>query len=154
VTASPSDEPTVLIINGPNLNMLGVREPSVYGPDTLGDIEAACAERAGLLDLAVDFRQTNVEGEIVSWIQEARGGHDGIIINAGGYSHTSVAILDALRMAELPVIEVHLSNIYQREPYRHHSYISGVATGVICGLGGQGYLLALDALAGLIGANS
>jgi len=154
VTASPSDEPTVLIINGPNLNMLGVREPSVYGPDTLGDIEAACAERAGLLDLAVDFRQTNVEGEIVSWIQEARGGHDGIIINAGGYSHTSVAILDALRMAELPVIEVHLSNIYQREPYRHHSYISGVATGVICGLGGQGYLLALDALAGLIGANT
>ena len=82
MTASPSDEPTVLIINGPNLNMLGVREPSVYGPDTLGDIEAACAERAGLLDLAVDFRQTNVEGEIVSWIQEARGGHDGIIINA------------------------------------------------------------------------
>lgn len=154
MTASPSDEPTVLIINGPNLNMLGVREPSVYGPDTLGDIEAACAERAGLLELAVDFRQTNNEGEIVSWIQEARGGHDGIIINAGAYSHTSVAIPDALRMAELPVIEVHLSNIYQREPYRHHSYISGVATGVICGLGGQGYMLALDALAGLIGANS
>ena len=108
----------------------------------------------GLLDLAVDFRQTNVEGEIISWIQEARGGHDGIIINAAGYSHTSVAILDALRMAELPVIEVHLTNIYQREPYRHHSYISDVATGVICGLGGQGYLLALDAMAGLIGANS
>ncbi len=154
MTALPSDEPTVLIINGPNLNMLGVREPSLYGPDTLGDIESACAERAEALGLSVDFRQSNLEGEMVSWIQEARGGHDGIIINAGGYSHTSVALVDALRMAELPVLEVHLSNIYQREPYRHHSYISEVATGVICGLGGQGYLLALDAMAGLIGANS
>ena len=154
MSAPPSDEPTVLIINGPNLNMLGVREPSVYGPDTLGDIESACADRAAMLGLSVDFRQSNAEGEIVSWIQEARGNDDGIIINAGGYSHTSVAILDALRMAELPVIEVHLSNIHQREPYRHHSYVSEVATGVICGLGGQGYLLALDAMAGLIGANS
>ena len=154
MTATPSEEPTVLIINGPNLNMLGVREPSVYGPDTLGDIEAACAERAEFLGLAVDFRQTNNEGEIVSWIQEARGGHDGIIINAGGYSHTSIAILDALRMADLPIMEVHLSNIYQRESFRHHSYVSEAATGVICGLGGQGYMFALDAMAGLIGANS
>ena len=154
MTAPPSDEPTVLIINGPNLNMLGVREPSVYGPDTLGDIEAACAERAELLGVSVDFRQSNFEGEIISWIQEARGSDDGIIINAGGYSHTSVAIVDALRMAELPIIEVHLSNIYQRESYRHHSYVSEVATGIICGLGGQGYMLALDAMAGLIGANS
>lgn len=154
MTAPPSEDPTVLIINGPNLNMLGVREPSVYGPDTLGDIEAACAERAELLGLAVDFRQSNLEGEMISWIQEARGSHDGIIINAGGYSHTSIAIVDALRMAELPVLEVHLSNIYQREPYRHHSYVSEVATGVICGLGGQGYMLALDAMSGLIGANS
>ena len=150
----PSDEPTVLIINGPNLNMLGVREPSVYGTDTLGDIEAACAERAELLGIAVDFRQSNSEGEIISWIQEARGSDDGIIINAGAYSHTSVAIVDALRMAELPVIEVHLSNIHQREAYRHHSYVSEAATGIICGLGGQGYMLALDAMAGLIGANS
>ncbi len=154
MTAPPSDEPTVLIINGPNLNMLGVREPSVYGADTLGDIEAACAERAGLLGLSVDFRQSNNEGELISWIQEARGSDDGIIINAGGYSHTSIAIIDALRMAELPIIEVHLSNIYQRESYRHHSYVSEVATGIICGLGGQGYMLALDAMAGLIGANS
>ena len=154
MTAPPSEDPTVLIINGPNLNMLGVREPSVYGPDTLGDIEAACAERAELLGLAVDFRQSNLEGEMISWIQEARGSHDGIIINAGGYSHTSIAIVDALRMAELPILEVHLSNIYQREPYRHHSYVSEVATGVICGFGGQGYMLALDAMAGLIGANS
>jgi 3-dehydroquinate dehydratase-2 len=154
VTAPPSDEPTVLIINGPNLNMLGVREPSVYGPDTLGDIEAACAERALLLGISVDFRQSNAEGEIVSWIQEARDNDDGIIINAAAYSHTSVAIFDALSMAELPVIEVHLSNIYQREPFRHHSYVSTVATGIICGLGGQGYMLALDAMAGLIGANS
>ena len=154
MTAPPSDEPTVLIINGPNLNMLGVREPSVYGPDTLGDIEAACAERAELLGLSVDFRQSNIEGEIISWIQEARGSDDGIIINAGAYSHTSIAITDALRMAELPIVEVHLSNIYQRESYRHHSYVSEVATGIICGLGGQGYMLALDAMAGLIGANS
>lgn len=154
MTAPPSDEPTVLIINGPNLNMLGVREPSVYGPDTLGDIEAACAERALLLGISVDFRQSNAEGEIVSWIQEARDNDDGIIINAAAYSHTSIAIVDALRMAELPVIEVHLSNIYQREPFRHHSYVSTVATGIICGLGGQGYMLALDAMAGLIGANS
>ncbi len=154
MTATPSEEPTVLIINGPNLNMLGVREPSVYGPDTLGDIEAACAERAEFLGLAVDFRQTNNEGEIISWIQEARGGHDGIIINAGGFSHTSIAILDALRMADLPIMEVHLSNIYQRESFRHHSYVSEAATGVICGLGGQGYMFALDAMAGLIGANS
>ncbi len=149
-----SGEPTVLIINGPNLNMLGVREPAVYGPDTLGDIEGACAERADDLGLTIDFRQSNIEGEIVTWIQEARNGHDAIIVNAGGYSHTSIAILDALRMAEIPVVEVHLSNIFQREGFRHHSYISQAATGVICGFGGLGYLLALDALARQIGPSS
>lgn len=146
-----AERPTVLIINGPNLNMLGVREPSVYGRETLGDIETTCAERAEALELSVDFRQSNDEGEIVGWIQEARSAHDGIIINAGAYSHTSIAVLDALQAAELPVIEVHLSNIFRREPFRHHSYVSLAATGVICGLGAQGYLLALDAMARLIG---
>ncbi|NNG05661.1 MAG: type II 3-dehydroquinate dehydratase [Inquilinus sp.] len=134
--------------------MLGVREPSLYGAETLGDIEAACSERAEALGLAVDFRQSNTEGELVGWIQEARDGHEGIIINAGAYSHTSVAILDALRMAELPVIEVHISNIYKRESYRHHSYVSEAADGVICGFGAAGYLLALDAMAGLLDPNS
>lgn len=146
-----AERPTVLIINGPNLNMLGVREPSVYGRETLGDIETACAERAEALGLSVDFRQSNSEGEIVGWIQDARSTQDGIIINAGGYSHTSIAILDALLTAELPVLEVHLSNIYRREPFRRHSHISSAATGVICGLGAQGYILALDAISRLIG---
>ena len=154
MAAIASDQPSVLILNGPNLNLLGVREPGIYGRETLGDIESACAERAEELGLAVDFRQSNLEGEIVTWVQDARTDHDGIIINAGGYSHTSIAIVDALRMADLPIMEVHLSNIYQREPYRHHSYVSEAATGVICGLGGQGYMFALDAMAGLIGANS
>mgnify|MGYP001213389558 CR=1 FL=1 len=150
MTAILSDEPTILILNGPNLNMLGVREPALYGRDTLGDIEAACADRAESLGLAVDFRQSNLEGELVTWIQEARSSHDGIILNAGAYSHTSIAILDALTAAELPVVEVHLSNIFRRESFRHHSYVSLVANGVICGLGAQGYLLALEAMARLI----
>ena len=132
--------------------MLGVREPALYGSDTLGDIEQACADRAAALGVSVDFRQSNHEGEIVTWIQEARAAHDGIIINAGALTHTSVAILDALSLAELPVIEVHLSNIFARESFRHHSYISPVAKGVICGLGAHGYGLALDALARLIDA--
>ncbi|MEO3434433.1 type II 3-dehydroquinate dehydratase [Inquilinus sp. CAU 1745] len=145
-----SDEPTVLILNGPNLNMLGVREPSIYGRDTLGDIEAACADRAEALDLSVDFRQTNHEGELVGWIQEARSAHDGIIINAGAYSHTSIALMDALQASELPVVEVHLSNIFRRDSFRHFTYVSLAADGVICGLGVQGYLLALEAMARLI----
>jgi 3-dehydroquinate dehydratase-2 len=140
-------EASVLILNGPNLNMLGVREPAIYGAHTLDDLEAACQERAEVLGLSVDFRQSNSEGDLVGWIQQARADHDGIIINAGAYTHTSIAILDALTLAERPVIEVHLSNIYQRESFRHHSYISRVAKGVICGLGIQGYLLALDAMA-------
>lgn len=130
--------------------MLGVREPAIYGRDTLADIEQACAERAQALGLGLDFRQSNLEGEIVAWIQEARASHDGIIINAAAYSHTSVAILDALKLAELPVLEVHLSNPYRREPFRHHSYVSQAADGVICGLGARGYLLALDAMSALI----
>jgi 3-dehydroquinate dehydratase-2 len=142
--------PTVFILNGPNLNLLGVREPSVYGHDTLADIEERCLARASALGLQIDFRQTNHEGQLVDWIQEARESADGIILNAGALTHTSVAILDALSAAGLPVIEVHLSNIFRREDFRHHSYVSLAANGVICGLGPQGYELALDAVATLI----
>ena len=146
-----TDRPEIMILNGPNLNMLGVREPAIYGRETLGDIEDACRAMAEALDLGIDFRQSNHEGELVSWIHEARDSADGIIINAGAYTHTSVAILDALTLAELPVIEVHLSNIYKRESFRHHSYISPVARGVLCGFGGQGYVLAMQAMARIIG---
>ena len=152
MAAISPDQPSVLIINGPNLNLLGVREPGIYGHETLGDIESACAERAEELGLAVDFRQSNLEGEIVTWVQDARTDHNGIIINAGGYTHTSIALLDALLAVELPVVEVHLSNLFRREPFRHHSYVSQAATGVICGLGSVGYLLALQAMATLITA--
>jgi len=141
---------TILVLNGPNLNLLGVREPQTYGRETLADIEESCLERAAALDLAVDFRQSNHEGQLVDWIQEARESADGIIINAGGYTHTSIAILDALRACELPIVEVHLSNIFGRELYRHHSYISAVARGMICGFGAQSYVLALDAIAYLL----
>lgn len=141
---------SVLILNGPNLNMLGVREPSVYGSESLADIEAACQESAEALGLEIDFRQSNLEGELVTWIQQARTEHDGIIINGGAYTHTSIAILDALLAVDLPVIEVHLSNIFRRESFRHHSYVSTAARGVICGLGAHGYLLALDAMARII----
>jgi 3-dehydroquinate dehydratase II len=142
--------PTVFVLNGPNLNLLGVRDPSIYGRDTLGDIEERCIARAAALGLEIDFRQTNHEGQLVDWIHEARESADGIILNAGALTHTSVALLDALSAAELPVIEVHLSNIFRRESFRHHSYVSLAANGVICGLGAQGYELALEAVAGLI----
>ncbi len=130
--------------------MLGVREPSIYGRDTLSDIAKMCARRAKELGLAADFRQSNLEGELVTWIQQARGKAAGIVINPGGYGHSSIALLDALQIAELPVIEVHLSNIHRRERFRHHTFTSQAATGVICGLGAQGYLLALDAMANLV----
>jgi 3-dehydroquinate dehydratase-2 len=146
--------PTVFILNGPNLNLLGVRDPSVYGNDTLADIEERCLARAAALDLQIDFRQTNHEGQLVDWIQEARESADGIILNAGALTHTSVAVLDALFAADLPVIEVHLSNIFRRESFRHHSYVSLAASGVICGLGAQGYELALEAIAQLIEGES
>jgi 3-dehydroquinate dehydratase-2 len=142
--------PKILVVNGPNLNLLGEREPAVYGRTTLADIEKSCRKRAKTLGLAVDFRQSNHEGELVTWIQEARAGHAAIVINAGAYSHTSVAILDALQAFDKPIIEVHLSNIFRREGFRHHSHVSAVARGVICGLGATGYLLALDALAELL----
>jgi 3-dehydroquinate dehydratase II len=141
---------TVFVLNGPNLNLLGVREPSIYGRDTLGDIEERCTARAAALGLEIDFRQSNHEGQLVDWIQEARESADGIILNAGALTHTSVALFDALSAADLPVIEVHLSNIFRRESFRHHSYVSLAANGVICGLGAQGYELALDSIARLI----
>ena len=140
----------ILVLNGPNLNLLGVREPKTYGSETLADIEEACLERAAALGLAIAFRQSNHEGQLVDWIQEAREEADGIVINPGGYSHTSVAILDALRAAALPIVEVHITNIFRRERFRRHSYVSLAATGVICGFGAQGYLLALEAMARLI----
>jgi len=146
--------PIVSILNGPNLNLLGVRDPSIYGRDTLGDIEERCTARAAALGLEIDFRQTNHEGQLVDWIQEARESADGIILNVGALTHTSVALFDALSAAELPVIEVHLSNIFRRESFRHHSYVSLAANGVICGLGAQGYELALDAVASLIEGES
>lgn len=142
----------ILIINGPNLNLLGTRQPEVYGHDTLETIAVACNDLGSKLGLDVDFRQSNNEGEIVDWIQEARTSHGGLIINAGAYTHTSVAILDALLAVDVPVIEVHLSNIYQRDEFRHKSYISKAALGVICGLGAHGYELALEALARHLGA--
>jgi 3-dehydroquinate dehydratase-2 len=145
---------TILVLNGPNLNLLGVREPATYGRDTLADIEEACLERAAVLDLTVDFRQSNHEGQLVEWIQEARENADGIIINPAGYTTTSVALLDALKAVELPVIEVHISNIHRREDFRHTSLISRAARGVICGLGAHGYLLALDAIARIVEGES
>jgi 3-dehydroquinate dehydratase-2 len=142
-----TDKPVILVLNGPNLNLLGLREPEIYGHETLSDIEEACLERAAELGLTVDFRQSNHEGQLVDWIQEARQMADGIILNAGAYSHTSVAILDALNAASVPTVEVHLSNIFRREEFRHNSYVSRAARGVICGFGGHGYELALAAIA-------
>jgi len=143
--------PKILVLNGPNLNLLGTREPDVYGHETMAEIEAACAERASALGLTVEFRQSNSEGELVDWIQEARNGYAGLIVNAGAYTHTSVALLDALLACDVPVIEVHLSNILQREDFRHHSYVSKAARGLICGFGGFGYELALEAAARMLG---
>jgi 3-dehydroquinate dehydratase-2 len=144
--------PTVFVLNGPNLNLLGVREPATYGYDTLADVEERCVVRARALDLAIEFRQTNHEGTLVDWIQEAREAADGIILNAGALTHTSVAVHDALKAADVPIIEVHLSNIFRRESFRHHSYVSLAANGGIFGLGPQGYELALEAIASLIDA--
>jgi 3-dehydroquinate dehydratase-2 len=140
----------IYVLNGPNLNMLGLREPAVYGRESLADVEKRAQGRAKSLGLNIDFRQSNKEGELVDWIHEARDKAQGIIINPGAYSHTSIAILDALQAAELPAIEVHLSNIFRREPYRQHSYVSQAAKGVICGLGPKGYELALEAMADVL----
>lgn len=137
----------ILILNGPNLNMLGQREPEIYGEQTLDDIKGMCAEWAQGNDASIDFRQSNGEGELVTWIQEARAKVDGIIINAAAYTHTSVAIHDALKLHDAPIIEVHLSNPKDREEFRHHSYIEPVAAHVIAGQGAEGYVLALEKLA-------
>lgn len=141
---------TILILNGPNLNMLGTREPDIYGTQTLADIEALCVAKAASLGLAVDFRQSNSEAEMVDWTQGSRGTAAGLIVNAGALTHTSVALLDALLACELPVVEVHLSNIYRREAFRQQSYVSKAAEGMICGFGGQGYELALEAMARIL----
>ena len=141
-----TDMPRILILNGPNLNLLGTREPAVYGKESLADIQSLCTKKAVELGLEADFRQSNHEGELVEWVHEAGRDFAGVILNAGAYSHTSVAILDALLALKIPVIEVHLSNIYKREEFRHHSFVSAAAQGVICGLGSQGYTLALQAI--------
>jgi 3-dehydroquinate dehydratase-2 len=142
--------PLIAVLNGPNMNMLGLRQPHLYGSATLDDVKTLCAEAAEGLGLAIDFRQTNGEGELVSWIQEYRGRAAGIIINPAGYTTTSVALMDALLAVELPVIEVHVTNIHRREEFRRHSFVSKAATGVICGLGVTGYALALTAMADLL----
>lgn len=141
---------TVLILNGPNLNLLGLRQPEIYGRETLADVEQLCLGRGQALGLTVDFRQSNSEGELITWVQEARTKADGLIVNAGGYSHTSIALMDALLACDKPVIEVHISNIFRREQFRHHSYVSLAARGVICGLGPKGYALALEGMAELL----
>ncbi|MGX9962412.1 type II 3-dehydroquinate dehydratase [Roseomonas sp. F4] len=142
--------PLIVVLNGPNLNLLGTRQPEIYGSATLDDVEQLCAETAEQLGLAIDFRQTNGEGELITWVQECRGRADGIIINPAGYSHTSIALMDALKATDLPIVEVHISNIHRREEFRHLSYVSKAATGVIAGLGIQGYALALQAIADLV----
>jgi 3-dehydroquinate dehydratase-2 len=145
-----SAKPTIYVLNGPNLNLLGTRQPEIYGRDTLDDVETLCRFTADRLGMDIDFRQTNHEGVLIDSIHEARGKAAGIVINAGALTHTSVALLDALSAFEKPVIEVHLSNIFKREAFRHHSYVSPAARGGIFGLGPKGYALALEALADLI----
>lgn len=141
--------PHVMILNGPNLNLLGKRQPEIYGHETLADVQAACEALGATLGLTVAFHQSNHEGGLVDLIHEARQSSQGIIINAGAYTHTSVAILDALNTFEGPVLEVHISNIHKREAFRHHSYVSLRAEGMIAGFGTEGYLLALRRMATL-----
>ncbi len=143
---------TVLMLNGPNLNLLGLRQPEIYGSETLADVEEACQAAAAAAGLALTCRQSNHEGQLVDWIHEARGEAHAVVINPGAYSHTSVAILDALNAFEGVVIEVHISNIHRREAFRHHSYVSHRADGIIVGCGTEGYLLALRRVATLLGA--
>lgn len=142
-----AENPRVLVLNGPNLNLLGTRQPEIYGRETLADLEALCLDQGKALGLHVTCKQSNQEGDLVTWVQQSRENCHGLVINAAAYTHTSVALMDALQAVGLPAIEVHLSNIHQRESFRHHSYISKVAIGMICGLGIDGYRLALSALA-------
>ena len=138
------------ILNGPNLNLLGKRQPAIYGYETLADVEADCRRVAQELSLEIKFHQSNAEYQIIDWIHEARDRAGGIVINPAAFTHTSVAILDALHTCEFPIIEVHISNVHRRESFRHHSYVSLVASGVIAGLGTQGYQFALQRLARLM----
>lgn len=140
----------VYVLNGPNLNLLGKRQPAIYGYETLADVEAECRHTAKDLGLKIEFHQSNAEFQLIDWIHEARESAGGIVINPAAFTHTSVAILDALNTCEFPIIEVHISNVHKREPFRHHSYVSSVASGVIAGFGTQGYPLALQRLARLI----
>ena len=142
---------SILILNGPNLNLLGTRQPEVYGPTTLADIEAMCRRKADALGIALSFEQDNHEGGLIDRLHAARGVHDGVILNAGAYTHTSIALMDAISSIMLPVIELHLSNIHAREAFRHTSYIARVAVGQICGFGAAGYPLAMEALLSYIG---
>jgi 3-dehydroquinate dehydratase-2 len=149
----PNDKmmPIAYILNGPNLNLLGTRQPEIYGRETLADVEADCRCTGADLGLEIEFRQTNAEFQLIDWIHEARLRAAGIVINPAALSHTSVAVLDALSTCEFPILEVHITNIHRREEFRHHSFVSRVAQGVICGFGTQGYLLAIQHLARLIG---
>jgi 3-dehydroquinate dehydratase II len=140
----------VFVLNGANLNLLGMREPHIYGTTTLAEIETMCRERAGQLGLPLEFRQSNTEGSLIDWIQEAIDAASGIVINPAGHSFTSIALLDALKVFRWPIVEVHISNIHRREPHYHRSYVSYAATGVIAGLGAHGYVLALEAVAEML----
>jgi 3-dehydroquinate dehydratase II len=152
-TVDKTTSKTIYVLNGPNLNLLGTREPEKYGHATLADVERLCGETARRFGLAVEFRQSNHEGAIVDWIQEAaRTRAAGVVLNPAGYTTTSVAILDAILAAQIPVVEVHITNIHARESFRHDSYISRVARAVICGFGVEGYRLAVSGLAAMVGA--
>jgi 3-dehydroquinate dehydratase-2 len=140
----------ILILNGPNLNLLGTREPHIYGSTTLRQVEEMCRQRAQKRGLSIAFHQSNSEAQIIDWIHAGINGTDGIIINPAALTHTSVAILDALNMVKAPIIELHISNPHKREAFRHHSYVTFAATGLICGLGVNGYRLAVDAMADLL----
>lgn len=147
--ATSAEPKPIYVLNGPNLNLLGTREPEIYGRQTLADIERLCAERAGALGRALCFKQSNAEGELVDWLHEAKDKACAIVLNAGAYSHTSIALHDAIKAINVPVIEAHLSNPAAREPFRHHSFISAAALGVIAGFGARSYVLAIEAAAAL-----